>query len=154
MKYYVQFMLICLFAVIGEALSTFFKLPIPGSIIGLFLLLIALQLKWIRLRHIHAVAEFLIANMTILFLPAGVGIMERWNAISANIVPIILIIMGALVLNIVVIAVVVGFIKNILKVITRRLNVANFFNTPLFGLTLSVLAYTIGLLIIAVFLIL
>ena len=107
-KYYVQFMLICLFAVIGEALSTFFKLPIPGSIIGLFLLLIALQLKWIRLRHIHAVAEFLIANMTILFLPAGVGIMERWNAISANIVPIILIIMGALVLNIVVIAVVVG----------------------------------------------
>ena len=74
MKYYVQFMLICLFAVIGEAISTFFKLPIPGSIIGLFLLLIALQLKWIRLRHIHAVAEFLIANMTILFLPAGVGI--------------------------------------------------------------------------------
>ena len=58
MKYYVQFMLICLFAVIGEAISTFFKLPIPGSIIGLFLLLIALQLKWIRLRHIHAVAEF------------------------------------------------------------------------------------------------
>ena len=72
----VQFMLICLFAVIGEAISTFFKLPIPGSIIGLFLLLIALQLKWIRLRHIHAVAEFLIANMTILFLPAGVGIMD------------------------------------------------------------------------------
>ena len=104
MKYYVQFMLICLFAVIGEAISTFFKLPIPGSIIGLFLLLI-------RLRHIHAVAEFLIANMTILFLPAGVGIMERWDAISDNIVPIILIIMGALVLNIVVIAVVVGFIK-------------------------------------------
>ena len=31
--------------------------------------------------------------------------------------------------------------------ITRRLNVANFFNTPLFGLTLSVLAYTLGLLI-------
>ena len=75
------------------------------------MLRLALQLKWIRLRHIHAVAEFLIANMTILFLPAGVGIMERWNAISANIVPIILIIMGALVLNIVVIAVVVGFIK-------------------------------------------
>lgn len=37
--------------------------------------------------------------------------MERWNAISANIVPIILIIMGALVLNIVVIAVVVVYIK-------------------------------------------
>ena len=29
----------------------------------------------------------------------------------------------------------------------RRLSVADFFNTPLFGLTLSVLAYTLGLLI-------
>ena len=99
-----------MFAVIGEAISTFFKLPIPGSIIGLFLLLIALQLKWIRLRHIHAVAVFNY-QYDHSILPAGVGIMERWNAISANIVPIILIIMGALVLNIVVIAVVVGFIK-------------------------------------------
>ena len=111
MKLYVQLMILFVISLIGEGISSFFHLPIPGSIIGLFLLLIALQLKWIRLRHIHAVAEFLIANMTILFLPAGVGIMERWNAISANIVPIILIIMGALVLNIVVIAVVVGFIK-------------------------------------------
>ena len=111
MKYYVQFMLICLFAVIGEALSTFFKLPIPGSIIGLIILFLALQFKWLRVRHVNMVGNFLLANMTILFLPAGVGIMERWNAISANIVPIILIIMGALVLNIVVIAVVVVFIK-------------------------------------------
>ena len=87
MKYYVQFMLICLFAVIGEAISTFFKLPIPGSIIGLFLLLIALQLKWIRLRHIHAVAEFLIANMYYPLLPAGVGIMERWNAYFSEYCP-------------------------------------------------------------------
>lgn len=111
MKYYVQFMLICLFAVIGEAISTFFKLPIPGSIIGLFLLFLALYFKLIRLRHIHAVAEFLLANMTILFLPAGVGIMERWDAISGDLLPIALIILGALVLNIVVIALVVGFIK-------------------------------------------
>ena len=111
MKLYVQLMILFVISLIGEGISSFFHLPIPGSIIGLFLLLIALQLKWIRLRHIHAVAEFLIANMTILFLPAGVGIMERWNAISENIVPIILIIMGALVLNIVVIAIVVVFIK-------------------------------------------
>ncbi|MFR2307467.1 MAG: CidA/LrgA family protein [Streptococcus salivarius] len=110
MKYYVQFMLICLFAVIGEAISTFFKLPIPGSIIGLFLLLLLFSLSGF-VYVIFMLWRILIANMTILFLPAGVGIMERWNAISANIVPIILIIMGALVLNIVVIAVVVGFIK-------------------------------------------
>ena len=111
MKYYVQFMLICLFAVIGEAISTFFKLPIPGSIIGLFLLLIALQLKWIRLRHIHAVAEFLIANMTILFLPPAVGIMEKFDVIAPYLLPIVLIIFFAAVINIILIAFVVQFIK-------------------------------------------
>ncbi|MGT2907659.1 CidA/LrgA family protein [Streptococcus dentiloxodontae] len=111
MKYYVQFMLICLFALIGEVLSTFFNLPIPGSIIGLFLLFLALYFKLLRLRHINAVAQFLLANMTILFLPAGVGIMERWDDISSYLFPIALIILGALALNIVTIALVVAFVK-------------------------------------------
>ena len=51
--------------------------------------------------------------------------MERWNAIQLS--PYYFdFAYGSLVLNIVVIAVVVFIKKNILKVITRRLNVANF----------------------------
>lgn len=112
MKIYVQFMIILFFAFVGEGISTLGHLPIPGSIIGLLLLFIALKIKLIRLRHIHLVGQFLLANMTILFLPAAVGIMERYQEIVPYLFPISLILFGALVLNIVVIAFIVGFIKN------------------------------------------
>ena len=55
MKLYVQFMIILVFSFLGEAISTIFHLPIPGSIIGLILLFLALEFKLIRLRHIHTV---------------------------------------------------------------------------------------------------
>ena len=85
MKLYVQFMIIVLLAFIGEGISTYFQLPIPGSIIGLILLFLALEFKLLRLRH-EVIAPFL-------------G-------------PIVLIIVGAIVLNIVVIALVVNYVKN------------------------------------------
>ena len=66
MKLYVQFMIILVFSFLGEAISIIFHLPIPGSIIGLILLFLALEFKLIRLRHIHTVGNFLLANMTIL----------------------------------------------------------------------------------------
>ncbi len=58
MKLYVQFMIILVFSFLGEAISTIFHLPIPGSIIGLILLFLALEFKLIRLRHIHTVGNF------------------------------------------------------------------------------------------------
>ena len=111
MKYYVQLMIILLFSLVGEFASNSLHLPVPGSIIGLFCLFLALQFNWIRLRHINAVGQFLLANMTILFLPAAVGIMDKFNVIAPYLLPIILIILGAIVLNMVVIALVVQFIK-------------------------------------------
>jgi len=112
MKLYVQFMIILVFSFLGEAISTIFHLPIPGSIIGLILLFLALEFKLIRLRHIHTVGNFLLANMTILFLPAAVGIMERFDAIKDYLLPIIIvIILGAIFLNILVIGFVVQFVK-------------------------------------------
>ena len=42
MKLYVQFMIILVFSFIGEAISNLLHLPIPGSIIGLVLLFLAL----------------------------------------------------------------------------------------------------------------
>ncbi|HFI0150217.1 TPA: CidA/LrgA family protein [Streptococcus suis] len=111
MKLYVQFMIILIFSFLGEAVSSLFHLPIPGSIIGLILLFLALEFKMIRLRHINTVGNFLLANMTILFLPAAVGIMERFDAIKNFLLPIVLIIFGAIFLNILVIGLVVQFVK-------------------------------------------
>ena len=111
MKLYVQLMIIFMISLVGEGISSVFHLPVPGSIIGLVLLFLALQFKLLRLRHINMVGNFLLANMTILFLPPAVGIMDKFQVIAPYLLPIILIVLGAIVLNVCVIAVVVQLIK-------------------------------------------
>ena len=111
MKLYVQLMIIFTISLVGEGISSVFHLPVPGSIIGLVLLFLALQFKLLRLRHISMVGNFLLANMTILFLPPAVGIMDKFQVIAPYLLPIILIVLGAIVLNVCVIAVVVQLIK-------------------------------------------
>ena len=83
MKLYVQLMILFVISLIGEGISSFFHLPIPGSIIGL----------------------------TILFLPPAVGIMEKFDVIAPYLLPIVLIVFFAAVINIILIALVVQFIK-------------------------------------------
>jgi holin-like protein len=104
-------MFILLFSFLGEIISTGFRLPVPGSIIGMILLFLALHFKLIRLRQIHDLGQFLLGNMTILFLPASVGIMTQFNAILAFWWQISLIILLALMVNLVVIGKVVALIK-------------------------------------------
>ncbi|HCN75502.1 CidA/LrgA family protein [Pseudolactococcus plantarum] len=111
MKIYFQFMYILLFSIVGEFLSTGLNLPVPGSIIGMVLLFICLKFKWIRLRQIYDAGQFLIENMTILFLPAGVGIMSHWNSISKYWWQITVIFLVAIVVNIAVIGFVTQFVK-------------------------------------------
>ena len=111
MKLYVQLMYILIFSMLGECLSTAFSLPVPGSIIGLVLLFLALQFNIIRLRHIYDVGQFLLSNMTILFLPAAVGVMDKFDVIAPNLVGIVVITLGAIVLNIATIGLVVQVIK-------------------------------------------
>ena len=111
MKLYVQLMIIFMISLVGEGISSVFHLPVPGSIIGLVLLFLALQFKLLRLRHISMVGNFLLANMTILFLPPAVGIMDKFQVIAPYLLPIILIVLGTIVLNVCVIAVVVQLIK-------------------------------------------
>ena len=112
MKLYVQLMIIFSISMLGEAISSLLRLPVPGSIIGMLLLFLALQFKLLRLRHVSMVGNFLLANMTLLFLPPAVGIMEKFHLIVPYLLPIILIVVGAIVLNIAVMVLVVRLIKN------------------------------------------
>lgn len=61
---------------IGEEIRTLFRLPLPGSIIGFLLLFAALMLKIYPLRWIESGAHFLLAFLSLYFIPATVGAME------------------------------------------------------------------------------
>lgn len=112
MKVYMQILIVLAFSFLGEGLSDLLKLPVPGSILGMLFLFLALQYKLIEFRHVDEVGSFLINNMTILFLPAGVGIMAKWGLISHFWWQISLIVVVALIVNVLVLGKLTAWIKN------------------------------------------
>ena len=82
MKYIRQFLWILLFSFVGEVLKYLIPLPVPASIYGLVLLFVALLSGVIRLEAIREVSQFRIEIMPLMFIPAAVGLLESWDALS------------------------------------------------------------------------
>ena len=91
MKFLRQFMIILLLSFLGEVLKMFIPLPIPASVYGLVIMLIALGIHIIKLDQVKEAAEFLIEIMPVMFIPAGVGLLTAWGILKPVCVPIILI---------------------------------------------------------------
>ncbi|WP_408008613.1 CidA/LrgA family protein [Pseudalkalibacillus sp. A8] len=64
-----QFTLISSALLLGSLIVSIFHLPIPGSIAGMFLLLILLLTGLIKLHWVEKAANFQIRHMTLLFIP-------------------------------------------------------------------------------------
>lgn len=82
MKYIQQFLWILLFSFAGEILKYVIPMPVPASIYGFLLLLLALLTGILRLESVKEVSMFLIEIMTLMFIPAAVGLLESWSALS------------------------------------------------------------------------
>ena len=102
MKYLRQCLVILLFSFVGELLHELIPLQIPASIYGLVLLFIALLAGWIRLSQVKEAAKFLIEIMPLMFIPAGVGLLESWGVLKPILLPVcvIMVISTILVLGI------------------------------------------------------
>ncbi len=83
------FVLLLLFQFVGEGLSAWFDLPMPGNVIGMALLLLALICGWVKLEWLQEAADLLLRYMAMFFVPAGVGVMLYFDLISREWLPII-----------------------------------------------------------------
>ena len=91
MKYLKQFVIILLVSFLGEILHYLIPIQIPASIYGLVLLFIALMTGLIQLPQVEETAKFLIEIMPMMFIPAGVGLLESWGVLKPILVPVIVI---------------------------------------------------------------
>ena len=84
MKIIKQLSLIFLFSLIGEVLSILIAsfIAIPGSVIGLVLLFLALQLNVLKVEQVDEVGTWLTSNMGIFFVPAGVGLITNFGVLA------------------------------------------------------------------------
>lgn len=89
MKYVRQFCVILLVSFLGEALYEVLPFPVPASVYGLVLMLGALMLGILKLEQVKDAAVFLIEAMPVMFIPAGVGLMNSWEALEPVLVPVL-----------------------------------------------------------------
>ena len=75
MKFIRQTLWIIFFTFVGEVLNKVLPLPVPAGVYGLILMLIFLMRGIVRLDEVEAAGNFLLETMSIMFLPAAVGIM-------------------------------------------------------------------------------
>lgn len=69
------------FQSVGERLARGLRLPLPGPVIGMVLLLLAL--RWTAVREpVSVCAGFLLSHLSLLFVPVGVGVMRRLSLVS------------------------------------------------------------------------
>ncbi|WP_028219714.1 CidA/LrgA family protein [Paraburkholderia oxyphila] len=95
-----------LFQCLGEGVSYVLKLPIPGPVIGMLLLLGFLSIRPQTANAIEPTALELLRHLSLLFIPAGVGIMASAGSVSGQIIAIVAAIVVSTTLAIVVTALV------------------------------------------------
>lgn len=67
--------LLLLFQLAGEAITLYFALPVPGPVIGMALLFAALAWRGGPSTDLRGTAQNLLLHLSLLFVPAGVGVM-------------------------------------------------------------------------------
>jgi putative effector of murein hydrolase LrgA (UPF0299 family) len=72
----------------GELLVTAGGLPVPGPVCGMALLFAGLIVRGGIPDDIANVADLLLGNLSLLFVPAGVGVMLHLGLLKAEILPI------------------------------------------------------------------
>lgn len=65
----------------GEVLARLLHLPLPGPVIGMLILLVLLRWEVVR-KPVSACADALLAHLSLLFVPVGVGVMTHMGLVS------------------------------------------------------------------------
>ena len=84
MKILKQLAIILAISLAGEMLSSVLPLPIPASIYGIVILFTLLVSRVLHVDDIRETSSFLIAFMSMLFIPAGVGLMTSFPLLAEN----------------------------------------------------------------------
>lgn len=96
--YLKQSALIFGFSLLGEALNRLIPLPIPAAVYGLVLLFAALCLKLVKVEQISKVSDFLLTILPILFVSPAVNLLESWNILAPQVIPIALLVVSSTIL--------------------------------------------------------
>ena len=95
----------------GEIISRGLELPVPGPVIGMLMLFATLVVKGNAPAELRDTANGLLSHLSLLFVPAGVGVMIHFERIRSEALPIVVSLVASTALTIGVTALVFARIR-------------------------------------------
>lgn len=89
------------FLAMGELTSSLTGNVIPGNVIGMLYLFLALCFKLVKPEWIRQTAQFFLNNMVIFFVPLFMSIMDDWGVIRLNLAAWLVILLSTTILVII-----------------------------------------------------
>jgi holin-like protein len=88
------------YQLIGEVLVQLLRLPVPGPVVGMLLLFVTLVLRGTAPEWLRTTANGLLGHLSLLFVPAGVGVMQHFQRLGAEWLPIAVALVASTVITI------------------------------------------------------
>jgi putative effector of murein hydrolase LrgA (UPF0299 family) len=85
---------------VGETVTRALGWPLPGPVLGMVLMLAGFAVVPGFLAMVRPVAQGILGHLTLLFVPAGVGVVAHLDRLGGQVLPILLAILGSTVLAI------------------------------------------------------
>ncbi|MCD8915610.1 antiholin-like murein hydrolase modulator LrgA [Staphylococcus simulans] len=105
-----QVLVISVILLISKIIESFIPIPMPASVIGLVLMFIALSTGIIKLGEVESVGTALTNNISFLFVPAGISVINSLGILSQSPILIILLI----IISTILLLLCTGFVSQIL----------------------------------------
>ena len=99
------------FQAVGEVLAFLLHLPVPGPVLGMALLVAWLRLRPAAYAQLRATSVGLLRHLSLLFVPAGVGVMLHATRLADEWLPITVALVASTALTIVVTALVTEAVR-------------------------------------------
>ncbi|MBW0147300.1 CidA/LrgA family protein [Marinobacter arenosus] len=80
--------LLLVYQLVGEVTVRLAGVPIPGPVLGMVMLFITLWIRGQAPESVEQASSALLSHLSLLFVPAGVGMMAHFNRIADEWIPI------------------------------------------------------------------
>jgi len=99
-----------LYQLLGEVIVQGLGLPVPGPVLGMIFLFLTLMLRGGPSEELRQTSGTLLQHLSLLFVPAGAGVMVYFARLGDEWLPIVVSVVGSTVLTIAVTGVVLRFL--------------------------------------------
>jgi holin-like protein len=94
------------FQLVGEVAVRWSGMPVPGPVVGMVLLFLALQWRKTLPDPLRTTAEALLSHLSLLFVPAGVGITQYGALLAKEWLPLVVALVSSTLITVAVTALV------------------------------------------------